>query len=180
MAVGAKGRAKATATMFGSFCALDPHRVVFTDAWSGRWTVWHAVGHSKGRDDKHMASGIIPTANMYVGLCLCASPSVTSPLSVGQRLQVASKVTRHLVVETKLGHMPPRLREAVLSVKQAYVWNKSWCCAGWLVGTCCLYLRAYGVVTVHNGNGKEMFSSLHQEGKSKSTPRFLFMVGDLI
>lgn len=34
-------------------------------------------------------------------------------LSAGHRLQVASKVTRHLVVETRADHMPPLLRKAV-------------------------------------------------------------------
>lgn len=69
---------------------------------------------AKGQQDKHMASGIIETeANMYVGLCITLKSPFLSlslpPLLAGHRLQVATKVTRHLVVETGAGHMPPLL-----------------------------------------------------------------------
>lgn len=55
------------------------------------------------------------------------------PLSAGHRLQVASKVTRHLVVETGAGHMPLPLRKAVSPVRQAYVRAKSCFYIGGLV-----------------------------------------------
>lgn len=120
-----------------------------------------------------MASGIIPTTNMYVGLCLCASPSVTSPLSVGQPLQVASKVTRHLVVETKAGHMPPYLREAVFSVKQAYVLYKSWCCVGYLSASVLFICLHMGWRLCRTGMNMVLTSSSRR--KIQSRPDFLFM-----
>ena len=80
-----------------------------------------------------MAFGIIEEGNMYVGLCIhLKSPLPLSAVpAAGHRLQVASKVTRHLVVETGAGHMLRLLWKAVFPVRQAYVRAKSCCYIGW-------------------------------------------------
>lgn len=53
------------------------HRVLFTPAWSWWRSVWHAIGHSKGQDDKHMASGIIE--NKYVCWPVFACITLSNP-----------------------------------------------------------------------------------------------------
>jgi len=65
--------------------------------------------------------------------CVCVYHPKYPPLSAGHRLQVASKVTRHLVVQTRAGHMPLLLLKAVFPVKQAYDCAKSCCYIGELV-----------------------------------------------
>lgn len=52
---------EAVTMFFKSFCVLDPHRLLFTLSWPWWQSVWHAVGHNKGQQDKHMAFGIIET-----------------------------------------------------------------------------------------------------------------------
>lgn len=95
--------------------------------------------------------------------CVCvyhlksSPPRLHPPLAVssGHRLQVATKVTRRLVVETGAGHMPRLLWKAVFPVRQAYVGAKSCCYIAGLVyfivvSVCSLHPPTSGTVTVQN------------------------------
>lgn len=90
--------------------------------------------------------------------------SLSIALSAGRWLQVASKVTRHLVVGTGAGHMLGLLWKAVFPVRQAYVRAKSCCYIGGLVyfivvSVCSLHPRTsgYGDCAEIKGRSKSVF-----------------------
>lgn len=69
--MGSKGiGVRSCSHVFQKLLCSWPHRFFFTLAWPWWQSMWHAVGHHRGQQDKHMAFGIIER-EICLSACVC-------------------------------------------------------------------------------------------------------------